>query len=209
MAAKEKNIKFLELSIVAAIKSRSSLITRICRAKLKALSCHCISLKCLIRWKTLDKYFSLNWCRFPVTVASSGFYHLGKAPTYLHLKEASVYVQFLVILFALHCLLGFTSSAQGEYCVEKNPLGRTLCTSDCMVTVHSLKLLQKNTQLLWCFKINEWCRNVSVILSEVFLVIRCPTFFPSENMWFSFSCSGLSNTTRSCPASVKRKEIKT
>lgn len=123
---KRRKIKFLELSIVAKIKSRSSLIAKIYTAKLEAILWHCISPKRLLRWKTHCKYFSLHWCRFPVTVANSCFYHLGKGPAYFHLKEASAYVQFIVI-FALHCLLPCTSSAQSEYRVENRQLGSTFC----------------------------------------------------------------------------------
>lgn len=76
-----------------------------------------------------------------MTVANSCFYLLGKAPTYLHLKEASVYVQFIVILFALHGLLQLTSPAQSKYIVENSQLGSTSCTTASMVAVRSLKTL--------------------------------------------------------------------
>lgn len=54
---KEEKITFLELSVVATSKSRSTLIAEKYTAKLEAILGHCISLKCLLRWKTLGEYF--------------------------------------------------------------------------------------------------------------------------------------------------------
>lgn len=141
VAAKGGKIKFLEVSILARSKSRSSLIAKIRTAKLEAVLSHCVSPKLLLRWQTRCKYFSLHWCRFTVIVANSCYCHLAKVPTYLHLKEASVYAQFIVVLFALHCLLRLTSSAQREYSGEYDPLGSASCTTDCMVAACSSKLL--------------------------------------------------------------------
>lgn len=54
---RRKKITFLELSVVATSKSRSTLIAEKYTAKLEAILGHCISLKCLLRWKTLGEYF--------------------------------------------------------------------------------------------------------------------------------------------------------
>lgn len=49
MATEREKIRFLELTIVATSKSRSSLIAKIHTARLEAELWHCISPKCLVR----------------------------------------------------------------------------------------------------------------------------------------------------------------